>query len=165
MFAVEKRGLRMHSRTVISLTVVVIAMIASAAHATFSIVVHDPQTGELGIAVQSRAFSVGAGVPWAEAGVGAIATQSATNESFGPRGLSLLRSGYSAGETLDILLGADPGRENRQVGIVDAQGRSAAFTGDQCSSWAGDSTGVGISVQGNILAGPDVVAGMVQAYR
>jgi len=104
-------------------------------------------------------------VPWAEAGVGAVATQSATNESFGPRGLALLRSGYTAREALEILLGADEGRENRQVGIVDAQGRAAAFTGSRCGTWAGDSTQSGLSVQGNLLAGADVVTNMVTAYR
>jgi uncharacterized Ntn-hydrolase superfamily protein len=131
---------------------------------TFSIVAFDPVTKELGVAVQSRAFSVGGGVPWAEAGVGAIATQSYTNESFGPRGLALLRSGYSAKQTLEILLGADEGRENRQVGVVDAHGGSASFTGSSCQPWAGDSTQAGLSVQGNILAGPEVVAEMVRAF-
>ena len=142
-----------------------VSMSASVAHATFSIVAYDPQTGELGIAVQSRAFSVGAGVPWAEAGVGAVATQSATNESFGPMGLDLMRSGKSAEETLRILIEGDDGRENRQVGIVDATGRSAAFTGVECGNWAGDSTGVGFSIQGNLLAGPDVVNNMVNAFH
>lgn len=131
---------------------------------TFSIVVFDPATGELGVAVQSRAFSVGGGVPWAEAGVGAIATQASTNESFGPRGLALLRSGYSAREALDMLIGSDDGRDNRQLGIVDARGGSAAWTGDKCLSWAGDSTLAGLSAQGNILAGPEVVSEMVRAY-
>jgi uncharacterized Ntn-hydrolase superfamily protein len=131
---------------------------------TFSIVAFDPSTGELGVAVQSRAFSVGGGVPWAEAGVGAIATQASTNESFGPRGLALLRSGHSAQEVLDMLIGSDDGRDNRQLGIVDARGGSAAWTGGRCLSWAGDSTLAGLSAQGNILAGPDVVGAMVQAY-
>jgi len=132
---------------------------------TFSIVAYDPQTQELGIAVQSRAFSVGGGVPWAEAGAGAIATQAATNESFGPKGLALMRAGSSAEATLNALLASDEGRENRQVGIVDARGRSASFTGSGCQSWAGDSTEAGLSVQGNILAGPGVVAGMVRAFH
>jgi uncharacterized Ntn-hydrolase superfamily protein len=144
---------------------VILAACTAAAQATFSIVAHDPRTGELGIAVQSRAFSVGAGVPWAEAGVGAVATQSATNESYGPRGLALMRSGFTARQTLDILLGADAGRENRQVGIVDAHGRSVAFTGSRCGSWAGDSTEVDLSVQGNLLAGPAVVRDMVSAFH
>lgn len=131
---------------------------------TFSIVAYDPQTQELGVAVQSRAFSVGAAVPWAQAGVGAIATQASTNESFGPRGLALLRTGYSARDALDMLLASDPGRQNRQVGIVDAHGGAASFTGGECLAWAGDTTGTGFSVQGNILAGPEVVSEMVRAF-
>jgi uncharacterized Ntn-hydrolase superfamily protein len=155
----------MRTRRLLSLVLAILAACAAPAQATFSIVAHDPQTGELGIAVQSRAFSVGAGVPWAEAGVGAVATQSATNESFGPRGLSLMRSGFTAQQTLEILLGSDPGRENRQVGIVDAYGHAATFTGEECGSWAGDSTEVDLSVQGNLLAGPAVVRDMVTAFH
>ena len=155
----------MKTRVILRIAMLMLVIATGVAHATFSIVAYDPQTGELGVAVQSRAFSVGAGVPWAEAGVGAVATQSATNESFGPRGLSLMRTGYTADETLDILLGADEGRDNRQVGVVDAHGRAAAFTGSKCSSWAGDSTEVGLSVQGNILAGPAVVRDMVTAFH
>lgn len=132
---------------------------------TFSIVAYDPDTGELGIAVQSRAFSVGGGVPWAEAGVGAIATQASTNESFGPRGLQWMRDGLTAQQTLDTLIASDDGRENRQLGIVDARGRSAAWTGSGCQPWAGDSTEAGLSVQGNILAGAPVVSEMVRAFR
>jgi uncharacterized Ntn-hydrolase superfamily protein len=131
---------------------------------TFSIVAYDPATQELGVVVQSRAFSVGGGVPWAEAGIGAIATQASTNESFGPRGLALLRSGFEAKEVLDMLLGADEGRENRQLGIVDVHGGAASFTGGECLSWAGDTTAVGLSAQGNILAGPDVLSEMVRAF-
>ena len=131
---------------------------------TFSIIAFDPQTNELGIAVQSRAFSVGAGVPWAEAGVGAIATQASTNESFGPRGLAMLRAGYSAETARDSLLASDPGRENRQLGVVDATGRAASFTGSRCLVWAGDTTAAGLSAQGNILAGPKVLSEMVRAY-
>ncbi len=132
---------------------------------TFSIVAFDPDTQELGVAVQSRAFSVGGAVPWAEAGVGAIATQASTNESFGPRGLALLREGNSARATLDTLLAADDGRENRQLGIVDAEGRSASYTGSGCQVWAGDSTETGLAVQGNILAGAEVVSEMVRAFH
>ncbi len=144
---------------VLSVTVV------SEASATFSIVAYDPNTGELGVAVQSRAFSVGGAVPWAEAGVGAIATQASTNESFGPRGLALLRAGYSAQQTLQMLLSTDDGRDNRQLAVVDTAGGSAAWTGGACQAWAGDSTAVGLSVQGNILAGPDVVGDMVKAFH
>jgi len=139
-------------------------VLAAVPNGTFSIVAYDPQTQELGVAVQSRAFSVGAAVPWAEAGVGAIATQASTNESFGPQGLAMLGAGHSAQNVLDMLLISDPGRENRQVGIVDAYGRSASFTGSKCLAWAGDTTGAGFSVQGNILAGPEVVTAMVRAF-
>ncbi len=132
---------------------------------TFSIVAFDPETEELGVAVESRAFSVGSAVPWAEAGVGAIATQSQTNRSFGPLGLEMLRSGSTAAQALRALLEADPGRENRQVGVVDAAGRAASFTGSKCSDWAGDTTAPGLAIQGNILAGPAVVREMARAYR
>jgi uncharacterized Ntn-hydrolase superfamily protein len=140
------------------------AALACVPSGTFSIVAYDPQTQELGVAVQSRAFSVGAAVPWAEAGVGAIATQASSNESFGPQGLAMLRAGYSADDALDMLLLSDPGRENRQVGVVDAHGRSASFTGSKCLVWAGDTTDTGFSVQGNILAGPEVVSEMTRAF-
>jgi len=139
--------------------------VAGAPSGTFSIVALDAETGEIGVAVQSRAFSVGSAVPWAEAGVGAVATQSQTNESFGPQGLAMMRWGMPAEEAMRALLGSDPGRENRQVGIVDANGRSASFTGAKCSDWAGDTTAPGLAIQGNILAGPDVVRGMARAFR
>ncbi len=132
---------------------------------TFSIVAYDPETEELGVAVQSRAFSVGSAVPWAEAGVGAIATQSQTNESFGPLGLGLLRHGATAEEALEALIANDPGREHRQVGIVDAHARSASFTGKECGAWAGDTTTSGLAIQGNILAGEAVVAEMMRAFQ
>jgi uncharacterized Ntn-hydrolase superfamily protein len=132
---------------------------------TFSLVGFDPATGELGVAVQSRAFSVGSAVPWAEAGVGAIATQAQTNESFGPLGLEKLKAGLSPDEVLDQLLGADPQRQHRQIGIVDAQGRSAGFTGPECLEWAGDTSGFGFAAQGNILANKDVLHEMVRAFH
>lgn len=137
----------------------------SEAQATFSIVARDPATGELGIAVQSRAFSVGGGVPWAEAGLGAIATQASTNESFGPNGLDLLRGGHAAPAVLDTLLARDEGRDDRQVGIVDANGRSAAFTGGSTLQWSGHHTEANLAVQGNILAGRAVVDEMVRAFQ
>lgn len=141
------------------------ALLAAApAHATFSIVAYDSVTQEIGVAVQSRAFSVGMAVPWAEAGTGGIATQAATNESFGPLGLAMLRNGRPAPEVLSALLDADSGSAHRQVGIVDVQGRSAAHTGKDCSAWAGHRTGKGYSIQGNILAGEAVVAEMERAY-
>ncbi len=141
-----------------------LAVLADTPEGTFSIVAYDAQTQELGVAVQSRAFSVGMRVPWAEAGVGAIATQASTNASFGPRGMAMLRTGYSAQEVLDLLIASDPGHENRQVGVVDAHGQSASFTGGKCLAWAGDTSAVGFSVQGNILAGPEVISEMVRAF-
>lgn len=138
---------------------------ADEGHGTFSIVAFDATTQELGVAVQSRAFSVGAGVPWAEAGVGAIATQASTNESFGPRGLALLRAGYSAPQALEMLLREDAGRERRQLAIVDTRGRAAAHTGEECLDWAGHIVEDGLTVQGNILAGETVVTAMRDAYR
>ena len=142
----------------------VIAPRADEPRGTFSLVAYDPTTQELGVAVQSRAFSVGGGVPWAEAGVGAIATQASTNESFGPRGLDLLRAGHSAQEVLDLLIKSDAGRDNRQLGVVDVRGNAASYTGSKCLVWAGDTTTVGLSAQGNILAGPDVLSQMVRAF-
>jgi uncharacterized Ntn-hydrolase superfamily protein len=139
-------------------------ILVSPARATFSIVAYDSVTQESGVAVQSRAFSVGMAVPWAEGGVGAIATQASTNESFGPMGLAMLRQGKPADEVLRALLDADSGAVHRQVGIVDTRGRSAAHTGRDCSSWAGHRTGKGYSIQGNILAGEAVVAEMERAF-
>jgi uncharacterized Ntn-hydrolase superfamily protein len=132
---------------------------------TFSIVAHDPATGEVGVAVQSRVFGVGQRVAWAQGGVGAVATQAQSNESFGPNGLRMLAAGLTAQETLDALLAHDQGRDNRQVGVVDAQGGVANWTGSGCLNWAGDSAGVGFTCQGNILTGADVVAGMARAFQ
>lgn len=132
---------------------------------TFSIVARDSTTGELGVAVQSRAFSVGMAVPWAQAGVGAVATQASTNESFGPDGLALLDAGLTAEETLAHLLDDDPEREHRQLAIVDDRGRTAVHTGASCLDWAGHRTGPGYSCQGNILAGAEVVEAMAQAFE
>ncbi len=137
---------------------------ATPAFATFSIAAYDSATQELGIAVQSRAFSVGMAVPWAEAGVGAIATQASTNETFGPAGLAMLRAGKPAPEVMRALLDADSGNAHRQLGVVDARGRSANFTGKLCSDWAGGVTGPGYAIQGNILAGEAVVKGMERAF-
>lgn len=134
------------------------------AHATFSIVAYDSTTQELGVAVQSRAFSVAEAVPWAEAGVGAIATQASTNESFGPLGLDMLRKGMPAPEVVRALVDSDSGQTHRQLGVVDVHGASAAHTGKDCSSWAGHRTGYGYSIQGNILAGEAVVADMERAF-
>ncbi len=133
--------------------------------ATFSIVGFDPDTGDLGIAVQSKFFGVGAVVPWAEAGVGAIATQAFANTTFGPEGLDLLGAGLAPEEALAALLSADDGREQRQVGIVDAKGRAAAHTGAECMVWAGHKSGANYTAQGNILAGEAVVADMASAFE
>jgi uncharacterized Ntn-hydrolase superfamily protein len=138
--------------------------LAAPAHATFSIVAYDSISQEIGVAVQSRAFSVGEAVPWVEAGVGGIATQSATNESYGPWGLERLRRGEPAPAVLQALLEADSGRTHRQCGVVDVMGRSASYTGTDCSAWAGHRDGPGYAIQGNILAGEAVVAGMERAF-
>lgn len=133
--------------------------------ATFSIVAYDPATGDLGVGVASKFPAVGAGVPWARAGVGAVATQAAANLSFGPRGLEMMELGFTAKETLDKLIATDPGRDDRQTGIVDAQGHAAAWTGSKCFNYAGHIVGGNYSVQGNILAGPQVVEAMARAFE
>jgi uncharacterized Ntn-hydrolase superfamily protein len=132
--------------------------------ATFSIVALDPDTGELGVAVASRFFSVGSVVPWAKAGVGAVATQSFANTSFGWRGLDLLEQGATPQQAMDILLKNDDHPERRQVGIISADGTSATFTGDGCNAWAGGRRGENYACQGNILAGEDVVLAMENAF-
>jgi uncharacterized Ntn-hydrolase superfamily protein len=132
---------------------------------TYSVVARDPLTGELGVAVQTRWFNVGSGVPWAEAGVGAVATQSFTEKSYGPLGLELMREGASAPMALEVLLANDPSREMRQVGIVDATGRSAAFTGERCVVAAGHITADGLSIQANMMERPTVWPAMAEAYH
>lgn len=132
---------------------------------TFSIVALDTRTGELGVAVASRFLAVGAVVPWARAGAGAIATQAWANLSYGPEGLALLEQGSPAAEVVERLTAADAGRDQRQVGIVDAAGRAAAWTGPECMPWAGHLLGDGCACQGNILAGENVVAAMVEAFE
>jgi uncharacterized Ntn-hydrolase superfamily protein len=133
--------------------------------ATFSIVAHDPDTKEWGVAVASKYLAVGAVVPWAKAGAGAIATQSAVNISYGPKGLDLLEKGKTAEEVIKTLTDADEGRVFRQVGIIDASGEVATFTGKGCNAWAGSKTGKHYAVQGNILTGKDVVDEMAKAYE
>jgi uncharacterized Ntn-hydrolase superfamily protein len=132
--------------------------------ATFSIVARDSLSGELGVAVASRFFAVGSVVPWAKAGIGAVATQSYANTSFGWRGLDLLEQGASPEETAEILLRTDSDREKRQFGIVAADGKSFSYTGQGCLAWAGGRYGRDYAVQGNILAGEKVVAGMERAF-
>lgn len=133
--------------------------------ATFSIVARDPGPGEWGVAVASRFLAAGAVVSWARAGVGAIATQSFANPAYGPQGLELLASGLSAKEVIDRLVACDPDREMRQVGVVDAAGRAASFTGAKCMPWAGGVTGEDFACQGNILAGSRVVEAMAETFR
>ena len=133
--------------------------------ATFSIVAYDPETGELGVAVQSTFLDVGSVVPWAKAGVGAVATQAFANTTFGPKGLELLEKGEKPDDALVKLLESDRGREQRQVGIVDAKGRSATFTGNRCNAWAGGIAEANFCCQGNILAGEDVVKEMARAFK
>jgi uncharacterized Ntn-hydrolase superfamily protein len=132
---------------------------------TFSIVAHERATASWGIAVQSRFISVGSVVPFARAGVGAIATQALANVGFGPDGLARLNAGASAEEVVRELTGADAEREHRQVGVVDAKGRSAAYTGAKCLDWAGHEVGDGFACQGNILFGPAVVRAMARSYE
>ncbi|MGQ9599963.1 MAG: DUF1028 domain-containing protein [Anaerolineae bacterium] len=132
---------------------------------TFSIVAYDPQAQEWGVAVQSKFLAVGAVVPWAQAGVGAVATQSYCNTSFGPSGLALMAQGLSAPEALDRLVAEDEGRARRQVGMVDALGRAATFTGEECHPWAGGLIGTHYAVQGNILVSGATVEAMARAFE
>ncbi len=132
---------------------------------TFSIVARDPATGEMGVAVQSHWFSVGSAVPWAEAGVGAVATQSFVDSSYGPLGLDLMRAGKSAPDTLKALLAGDEGREVRQVAMVDASGRVAAHTGSKCIPAAGHEVGDQFSVEANLMENDKVWPAMAKAYR
>ncbi len=132
---------------------------------TFSIVAHDRSRGTWGIAVQSKFIAVGALVPWATAGVGALATQAAANVTYGPRGLELLSKGKSASEVVRTLTASDPRREERQLGVVDAKGGAAAHTGRECLAWAGHVVGDGFAVQGNILFGENVVPGMARTFE
>lgn len=131
---------------------------------TYSIVALDAATGDLGVAVQSKFLAVGAVVPWARAGIGAIATQSFANVAYGPDGLDLLARGRSPAEALAELVAADALREQRQAGIVDARGTAATHTGRECFAWAGGRTGPGFAAQGNILAGAGVVDGLADTF-
>lgn len=132
---------------------------------TYSIVARDAATGELGVAVQSHWFQVGTVVPWAEAGVGAVATQSFAEPAYGPRGLALLRAGRSPQEALDALVAEDAQRDVRQVALVDAAGRVAAWTGARCIAAAGHATGEGFSVQANLMDQDTVWPAMARAFR
>lgn len=140
--------------------------------ATFSILGYDPATGEVGGAVQSRVFSVGNGVLWAEAGVGAAATQAIVDVSYGPQAITLLRTGMKPKDIIRKIWTDDPDprptdwtKEGRQFAVIDAQGNVAAYTGPKATEWAGDKQGKFCTAQGNILAGPDVVNAMVKAFE
>lgn len=142
-------------------------LFANPAFATFSIVAFDPATGDLGVAVASRVFAVGNHVPWAEAGVGAVATQAAMNGGYGPRGLELLRQGLTAQQVIDKLLAEDmfDRKDGRQVAVVDAKGNVAVYTGTTANEWKGHIKGLHYSVQGNILTGPHVAEAMAKAFE
>lgn len=132
---------------------------------TFSIVGCDPASGELGVAVASKYFAVGAVVPWAEAGVGAIATQSYVNFDYGIVGLELLKSGLTPKQVIDSMTSADPGAARRQVGVIDSKGNAATYTGKDCLNWAGGLIGKNCAAQGNILVSDSVVSMMVRAFE
>ena len=132
---------------------------------TFSIVAYDPENKQWGVGVASRVLAVGAVVPYARAKVGAVATQATTNISWGPKGLELLAQGKSAEEVVKLLTEADKGSAFRQLGVIDAKGNAAAFTGKKCGKYAGDKTGKHYACQGNLLAGEAVVADMAKAFE
>ena len=132
---------------------------------TFSIVAFDPANGDLGVAVQSKFPNVGVSIPFARAGIGAVATQCYCNTSYGPRGLALLENSASPEQAVAILTGNDAQRDYRQVGIIDARGHAASFTGAHCFDWAGGLQGRDCAAQGNTLAGPRVVEEMARTFE
>src|SRR5262245_59840154 len=133
--------------------------------ATYSIVGCDLEARQWGVAVQSKFLAVGSVVPFAEPEVGAVATQSYANPRYGPDGLTLLREGLSAEEAVERLTAADDGRAQRQLGIVDSEGRSATYTGEGCHDWAGGRTGPGYAAQGNILVGEETVSALATTFE
>ncbi len=147
------------------LVVVAATLVARPAHATFSIVARDSVTGDIGVAVQSHYFSVGPIVPWAEPGVGAVATQSLVEVSYGPKGLQMMRDGRSAKAALQELLSQDQYRDVRQVGMIDADGNVAVHTGERCIPDAGDRAGAQYAVQANLMANKSVWPAMARAYE
>jgi uncharacterized Ntn-hydrolase superfamily protein len=138
---------------------------ASPLVATYSIVACDLEAGQWGVGVQSKFLAVGSVVPWAEAHVGAVATQAWANPRYGPQGLDLMRQGMSAQEVVDQLTSADDGRDHRQLGVVDAEGRAATYTGKECLDWAGGRTGDGYAAQGNILVSAETVDAMAETFE
>src|SRR5215211_4807121 len=133
--------------------------------ATFSIVAFDSEARQWGVATQSKFLAVGSVVPWAEAETGAVATQSYANPRYGPDGLALMRQGIPADEVVRRLTEADEGRETRQLGVVDAEGRAATFTGRECHDWAGGRTGDGYAAQGNILVSAATVDALAERFE
>ena len=132
---------------------------------TFSIVARDEKTGELGVAVQSKFVAVGSVVPYAKAGVGAIASQAWGNPRYGPIGLELLASGKSAVKAVNLMTSSDPFRNSRQLAIIGTDGNASVFTGSECLEWAGGKHGANYAVQGNILTGPEVIEAMGRAFE
>ena len=132
---------------------------------TFSIIARDPQTSELGIAVQSKFIAVGGVVPYASAGVGAVATQAWGNVLYGPQGMDLLSSGKNPAEVIKILTSADPLRNKRQLAVIGPIGKPSHYTGSECLDWAGGKTGEHFSAQGNLLAGPRVIEAMANHFN
>jgi uncharacterized Ntn-hydrolase superfamily protein len=133
--------------------------------ATYSIVACDLEAAQWGVAVQSKFLAVGSVVPWAEAGVGAVATQAYANPRYGPDGLALLREGLDAEQVVARLVADDAGRDERQVGVVDSEGRAATWTGTGCMDWAGGRTGTGYAAQGNILVGAATVDALADTFE
>ena len=133
--------------------------------ATFSIVAANPETGEVGVAVQSKFLAVGSVVPWAKANIGAVATQSWANTTFGPEGLALLEKGLSPAEVIDKLVADDPGRSLRQVAVINSDGEASVFTGHECYDWAGHKIGKHHSCQGNILISEKTVSDMSRVFE
>jgi uncharacterized Ntn-hydrolase superfamily protein len=133
--------------------------------ATYSIAACDLDAGHWGVATQSKFLGVGSVVPWAAPGIGAIATQAYANPRYGPDGLALLREGLSAQEVVERLTAGDEGREHRQLGVVDGQGRGASFTGGECMDWAGGKTGDGYAAQGNILVSAETVDAIAETFE
>ena len=134
-------------------------------YGTYSIAACDLESGQWGVATQSKFLSVGSVVPWAEPHVGAVATQAYANPRYGPKGLALLREGVSAADVVERLTSADEGRNHRQLGVVDAEGHAATYTGSECLDWAGGRTGAGYAAQGNILVSGETVDAMAETFE
>jgi len=141
------------------------AKISELSISTFSIVARDQQTGEIGVAVQSKFIAVGSVVPYAQAEVGAIASQAWGNPRYGPVGLDLLARGRTAEEVVRLMTDADPNREHRQLAVIGTDGNASIFTGKECKDWAGGKTGVNFAVQGNLLTGTEVIHAMSVGFE